>query len=89
MHPSCAQPYLTWCVFGDSSHLGKPSYAERGLAEVDYKVYWDMFVWPKWKEHGVLRAGSFDKSPLQLDALVLPSDQVAKVLATGWFSLRS
>jgi len=76
-------------VFGDSSHLGKPSYAERGLAEVDYKVYWDMFVWPKWKEHGVLRAGSFDKSPLQLDALVLPSDQVAKVLATGWFSLRS
>lgn len=70
------------------SHLGKRSYAERGCSELEYQIYWDGFVWPRWKEHGDAHLSRVAENSLRLDPLTSTEAQVASVLATGWLKLR-
>ena len=68
-----------------SDHLGKRSYAERGVSEEEYGVWWDHFVWPRWVEHG---AGRVPEGALRLGCLSPTEQQVAAVLETGWLPRR-
>ena len=64
------------------SHLGKPSYQERGVHAEDYAVYWKNYVWPAWIEHGESRVPA---DALRIDCMQPVSKQVDALLATGWF----
>lgn len=65
------------------SHLGKPSYQQRGVSEAEYAVYFDHYVWPSWVAHGADRVPS---DALKLDCIELTTEeQVERLFATGWF----
>jgi len=63
-------------------HLGKPSYASRGVTAEEYAVWWSSYCWPRWVEHGQVAVPS---TALRLDCLQ-PRTALADALvdATGW-----
>lgn len=65
------------------SHLGKPSYQQRGVSEAEYSVYFDHYVWPSWLTHGASRV---PPEALKLESCRLETDALVEMLlATGWF----
>ena len=70
------------------AHLGKKSYKERGVSAAAYRCYWDHYVEPSWRTHGRERALVVCPDCARLDCRAEPDENVAKLLATGWFPSR-
>lgn len=65
------------------AHLGKPSYAARGVSEAAYAIYWQHHVWPRWAQHGASRVPA---GALRIPCLDAPSRQRDALIATGWLT---
>lgn len=65
------------------AHLGKPSYAARGVSEAAYAIYWQHHVWPRWAQHGASRVPA---GALRIPCLDAPSQQRDALIATGWLA---
>ena len=51
------------------------------MTEEEYKVYWDDYVWPRWREHGSSRLGCINSSKtLRLDCIEDIQANVHKVV---------
>mmetsp|Transcript_25253 Transcript_25253/g.33613 ORF Transcript_25253/g.33613 Transcript_25253/m.33613 type:complete len:247 (-) Transcript_25253:341-1081(-) len=64
-----------------SGHLGKLSYAERGVTEEEYRTYWNHYVWPSWLENG---GKSIPSDALLIDCTMTTDEQIKLVLGNGW-----
>mmetsp|Transcript_85549 Transcript_85549/g.165757 ORF Transcript_85549/g.165757 Transcript_85549/m.165757 type:complete len:372 (-) Transcript_85549:306-1421(-) len=83
--PDAASQRELWHRKYTRSHLGKPSYEQRGVSEEAYQVYWDAYVEPRWREHGRGRAATVCPDALRLDCHAPTNTNVKRLLDTGWF----
>ena len=63
------------------SHLGKPSYRDRGVTAQEYQVYWESYVWPRWLEHG---ACCIPPVALRINSMHSAEQNCRTLLGTGW-----